>query len=137
MSDIAELPAPRGTGSTWPFRRSVLARSVMESQGHSPPFDWHLTNLRNYVNQTAMDVPALAINGRTIAPLGEGTGMLGLSGDYTCFRSVSELGTSPAYTVLTYDDAVQRRIALADIDLTGGPARTHPVMPQPPVPTVF
>jgi choloylglycine hydrolase len=166
---------------------------------NSPPFDWHLTNLRNYVNQTAMDVPALAINGRTIAPLGQGTGMLGLPGDftppsrfvravafsasartpdtvaaganaamhllssfditkgvvrdaapegltgvaddalgdYTCFRSVSELGTSPAYTVLTYDDAVQRRIALADIDLTGGPARTHPVMPQPPVPTVF
>lgn len=86
----------------------------MESQGHSPPFDWHLTNLRNYVNQTAMDVPALAINGRTIAPLGEGTGMLGI-----------------------VRDAVQRRIALADIDLTGGPARTHPVMPQPPVPTVF
>jgi len=50
---------------------------------NSPPFDWHLTNLRNYVNQSAMDVPALAINGKIIAPLGEGTGMLGLPGDFT------------------------------------------------------
>jgi choloylglycine hydrolase len=166
---------------------------------NSPPFDWHLKNLRNYLNQCAMDVPALAINGRTIAPLGEGTGMLGLPGDftppsrfvravassanartpdsvdqavnaamhllssfdiakgvvrdpapegvtsaagaelgdYTCYRSVSELGTSPAYTVLTYNDAVQRRIALRDIDLADGPMRAHPTVPQPPVPTIF
>ena len=146
-----------------------------------------------------MDVPALAINGKIIAPLGEGTGMLGLPGDftppsrfvravafsanarvpdtvpgavnaamhllssfdiakgvvrdtapegvtgavgaglgdYTCYRSVSELGTSPAYTVLTYDDAVQRRIALQDIDLSDGPVRAYPMVPQPPVPTIF
>jgi choloylglycine hydrolase len=25
---------------------------------NSAPFDWHLTNLRNYVNQSAMDLPA-------------------------------------------------------------------------------
>lgn len=58
-------------------------------------------------------------------------------GDYTCYRSVSELGTTPAYTVLTYDDAVQRRIALRDIDLSDGPVRAHQMVPQPPVPTIF
>jgi choloylglycine hydrolase len=50
---------------------------------NSPPFDWHLTNLRNYVNQTAMDVPALSLDGEAISPLGQGTGMLGLPGDFT------------------------------------------------------
>ncbi len=50
---------------------------------NSPPFDWHVTNLRNYLNQTAMDVPPLAIEGTTITPIGEGTGMLGLPGDFT------------------------------------------------------
>ena len=50
---------------------------------NSPPLDWHLTNLRNYVNQTAIDVPPLTVDGVTVAPLGEGSGMLGLPGDFT------------------------------------------------------
>jgi choloylglycine hydrolase len=50
---------------------------------NSPPLDWHLTNLRNYVNESAMDVPPLAAGGLTLAPLGQGTGMLGLPGDFT------------------------------------------------------
>jgi hypothetical protein len=39
--------------------------------------------------------------------------------------------------VLTYDDAVQRRIALQDIELADGPMRAHPMVPQSPVPMVF
>jgi choloylglycine hydrolase len=50
---------------------------------NSPPFDWHLTNLRNYVNQTPMDVPPVALDGTTLAPMGQGSGMLGLPGDFT------------------------------------------------------
>ncbi len=50
---------------------------------NSPPFDWHMTNLCNYVNQTAMDVPPLDIDGTTLAPIGQGSGMLGLPGDFT------------------------------------------------------
>ena len=166
---------------------------------NSPPFDWHLTNLRNYVNQTAMDVPALSVDGGTIAPLGEGSGMLGLPGDftppsrfvravafaasarmpataadgvstvmhllssfditkgiirdaapegltaeeaaglgdYTSFSSVSELNDSPAYTVRTYDDASQRRLTLGEIDLSGGPTRSLPMVASGPVAVSF
>jgi choloylglycine hydrolase len=50
---------------------------------NSPPFDWHLTNLRNYVNQTAMDVPPITVDGATFSPVGQGSGMLGLPGDFT------------------------------------------------------
>lgn len=166
---------------------------------NSPPFDWHLTNLRNYVNQTAMDVPALSLGDASIAPLGQGTGMLGLPGDftppsrfvravafsasartpdtakdgvstamhilssfditkgvirdaapegltaeeaaglgdYTAFSSVTELNGSPAYTVRTYDDALQRRLVLSEIDLSGGPSRVLPMEAAEPVAVTF
>jgi choloylglycine hydrolase len=166
---------------------------------NSPPLDWHLINLRNYINQTAMDVPSMTLDGRTYAPIGEGSGMLGLPGDftppsrfvravafsatarppataaggvsaamhllssfditrgvvrdrapegvsaaeasglgdYTAFSSVSELSGSPGYTVRTYDDALQRRVALGDVELSGGPSRSHALTPSPPVTLTF
>lgn len=50
---------------------------------NSPTFDWHLTNLRNYINLTPLNVPPLKIGGLTFAPLGQGSGMVGLPGDFT------------------------------------------------------
>ena len=52
---------------------------------NSPPFDWHTTNLRNYLNLSVNNLPALTLNGSsqpvTLKPIGQGTGMLGLPGD--------------------------------------------------------
>ncbi|MBU1274882.1 MAG: choloylglycine hydrolase family protein [Proteobacteria bacterium] len=48
---------------------------------NSPPFDWHLNNLRNYVNLSANDVPMLKLQGITLYPTGHGSGMMGLPGD--------------------------------------------------------
>jgi choloylglycine hydrolase len=50
---------------------------------NSPPFDWHLANLRNYVNLTANDVPDRVLGDQKFAPMGQGSGMLGLPGDPT------------------------------------------------------
>lgn len=50
---------------------------------NSPTFDWHLINLRNYVNLSATSVPELKLENDTITQLGQGTGMLGLPGDST------------------------------------------------------
>ncbi|OGW74664.1 MAG: hypothetical protein A2Z72_01065 [Omnitrophica bacterium RBG_13_46_9] len=52
---------------------------------NSPPYDWHLLNLRNY---TRLDPYAPAggnkkIDGVDFMPLGGGAGMAGLPGDYT------------------------------------------------------
>lgn len=58
-------------------------------------------------------------------------------GDYTAFRTVSELNDSPAYTVQTYDDAVQRRVALDEIELSSGSARSHALAPSPPFSVAF
>lgn len=50
---------------------------------NAPPFDWHMTNLRNYVNLSAVAWPAKKVNELDFAPIGAGSGFLGLPGDYT------------------------------------------------------
>jgi choloylglycine hydrolase len=50
---------------------------------NSPSFDWHLTNLRNYVNLSATNVPPLNLGGVTLAQFGQGSGLRGLPGDFT------------------------------------------------------
>ena len=50
---------------------------------NSPPFDWHMINLRNYVNISATNVKPFELDGLQASGLGQGSGMLGLPGDYT------------------------------------------------------
>lgn len=50
---------------------------------NSPPFDWMLINLSNYVNLSATGVPKLDLAGFTIHQAGQGSGMLGLPGDFS------------------------------------------------------
>lgn len=50
---------------------------------NNPTYDWHLTNLRNYVNLTPNNSEGFSLNNNEYTALGEGTGMLGLPGDYT------------------------------------------------------
>lgn len=50
---------------------------------NSPSFDWHLTNLGNYVKLSATNAAPLQIGGETIPPLGQGSGLLGIPGDPT------------------------------------------------------
>lgn len=50
---------------------------------NSPTFDWHMTNLRNYINLRAVNVPPLKVNGVEFASFGQGSGLVGLPGDFT------------------------------------------------------
>lgn len=50
---------------------------------NSPTYDWHLTNLRNYLNLSAQPTAPLTIDGRSVAPFGGGSGLVGLPGDFT------------------------------------------------------
>jgi len=50
---------------------------------NSPTFDWHLTNLSNYVKLSSVNAPPLKVGGVTIPPLGQGSGLLGIPGDGT------------------------------------------------------
>lgn len=50
---------------------------------NSPSFDWHMTNLRNYIALSPRDVPPVKLDGTTFQSFGMGAGMLGLPGDFT------------------------------------------------------
>ncbi len=51
---------------------------------NSPPFDWHMTNLRNYVKLSDHEAAPLKVRDMTInPPAGVGSGMLGIPGDPT------------------------------------------------------
>lgn len=50
---------------------------------NSPAFDWHMTNLRNYVSLRPLNVPPVTVDRLKLQPLGQGSGMVGLPGDFT------------------------------------------------------
>ncbi len=63
--------------------RLVLYDNPLGSMSNSPTFDWHMTNLRNYVALDPNSVPPVSIFGKTFAPLGQGSGLFGIPGDFT------------------------------------------------------
>ena len=50
---------------------------------NAPDYPWHITNLRNYVNLSPVAVPAGKLEDLNFSPLGAGSGMIGLPGDFT------------------------------------------------------
>ena len=51
---------------------------------NAPSFDWQMTNLHNYVNFSMTNVPPIKLSGGvTLSPFGQGSGMLGIPGDFT------------------------------------------------------
>lgn len=50
---------------------------------NSPNFDWHMTNLRNYINITPVQQESVSWGDITIKPFGQGAGTFGLPWDYT------------------------------------------------------
>lgn len=50
---------------------------------NSPNFDWHMTNLRNYLNISPFQSESVSWGDITITPFGQGAGTFGLPGDYT------------------------------------------------------
>lgn len=48
---------------------------------NAPTFDWHLTNLRNYINLSPVTPKPIKAEGITFAATGQGAGMKGLPGD--------------------------------------------------------
>ena len=83
---------------------------------NSPNFEWHLTNLRNYSSLRARNVAAASIDGLTIAPFGQGSGMFGMPGDFTPasrFVRAVALGAN-SLEGLTATDTVQQLLHVLD-----------------------
>lgn len=50
---------------------------------NAPTYDWHLTNLRNYIGLSPAPRAPLTVDDLALSPLGSGSGMMGLPGDFT------------------------------------------------------
>lgn len=50
---------------------------------NAPEFPWHQTNLRNYIHLTPVGVTQKTVDGSVLQPTGQGTGLLGIPGDWT------------------------------------------------------
>ncbi len=48
-----------------------------------PKLEWHLTNLRNYINLSPFNASPMKLNSLDLQPTGQGTGLHGLPGDWT------------------------------------------------------
>jgi choloylglycine hydrolase len=65
----------------WRDGQMVVFDNPIGVATNSPHLDWHLTNLRNYVNLTTTNPATRTIQGVELAPVGQGPGMNGLPGD--------------------------------------------------------
>ena len=93
---------------------------------NSPTFDWHITNLRNYVNLTVNNVPPVDIAGIKLPGFGQGSGMLGLPGDFTppsrFIRAVA-FSQSALPVATAHEGVLQAFHILNQFDIPKGAAR--------------
>jgi choloylglycine hydrolase len=93
---------------------------------NSPTFDWHVTNLRNYVNLTVNNVPQVDLAGIVFPSFGQGSGMLGLPGDFTppsrFIRAVA-FSQSVLPVATAHDGVLQAFHILNQFDIPKGAAR--------------
>lgn len=93
---------------------------------NSPAFDWHMTNLRNYLNFSINSAPPVKLGPVTLTATGQGSGMLGLPGDFTPpSRFVRAVAFSQSILPSkTGDDAVLQAFhILNQFDIPKGSAR--------------
>lgn len=97
---------------------------------NAPNYDWHMTNLRNYVNLSPFGLPDKKIGDLDFAPLGAGSGMTGLPGDNTppsrFIRAVA--WTQTARKTATADETVYELFRIMDnfnLPLGPGAAEGH------------
>jgi choloylglycine hydrolase len=57
--------------------------NTVNAIANNPPYDWHLTNLRNYIGLDAENRPQITVGSQTLRPFGQGSGMVGLPGDFS------------------------------------------------------
>jgi penicillin V acylase-like amidase (Ntn superfamily) len=50
---------------------------------NAPTYDWHVTNVRNYVNLSTVATTSIRVGETDVTALGQGGGLVGIPGDYT------------------------------------------------------
>lgn len=101
---------------------------------NAPGFNWHMTNLNNYINLQPGSAPDNTIaKGITLMPLGHGSGMLGLPGDFTSpsrFVRATFFQTTAPMWATGFDTVVQAFHILNNFDIPIGSQHTKADMPK-------
>jgi choloylglycine hydrolase len=93
---------------------------------NSPSFDWQMANLRNYLNFSLTDLPPVKVGSVTLVPFGQGSGMLGLPGDFTPpsrFVRAVAFSQSVLPSPTGYDAILAAFHILNDFDIPKGASR--------------
>lgn len=101
---------------------------------NAPGFPWHMTNLNNYVNLEPGSAPDNQIKpGISLMPLGHGSGMLGLPGDFTApsrfVRATFFQTTSPVWAT-GFETVVQAFHILNNFDIPVGSQHPKAEIPK-------
>ncbi|MEE0234944.1 MAG: choloylglycine hydrolase family protein [Bacteroidales bacterium] len=101
---------------------------------NAPGFQWHMTNLNNYVNLQPGSAPDNTIaKGITLKALGHGSGMLGLPGDFTSpsrfVRAAFYQTTAPIWTT-GFETVVQAFHILNNFDIPIGSQHVRSEIPK-------
>jgi choloylglycine hydrolase len=57
--------------------------NVARTLTNAPTYDWHLSNIRNYLNLSTLAAGSLRIGEADVTAIGQGGGLVGIPGDYT------------------------------------------------------
>lgn len=93
---------------------------------NSPTFDWHMTNLRNYINLSPYNVDSIKMEGVQLAQFGQGSGLVGMPGDFTPpsrFVRAAIFSTAATPVDTSYDAILQGFHVLNNFDIPIGVAR--------------
>ena len=101
---------------------------------NAPGFEWHMTNLNNYINLEQGSAPDKELKpGVILKPLGHGSGMLGLPGDFTppsrFVRATFYQTTSPTWDT-GFDAIIQAFHILNNFDIPIGSQHTRTDIPK-------
>jgi choloylglycine hydrolase len=101
---------------------------------NAPGFLWHMTNLNNYINLVPGSAPDNTIrSGITLQPLGHGSGMLGLPGDFTSpsrfVRATFFQTTAPVWST-GFETVVQAFHILNNFDIPVGSQHAKADIPK-------
>jgi choloylglycine hydrolase len=101
---------------------------------NAPGFKWHMTNLNNYINLVPGSSPDRHIApGVTLQPLGHGSGMLGIPGDFTSpsrfVRAAFFQTTAPVWDT-GYETVVQAFHILNNFDIPIGSQHVRAEIPK-------
>ena len=79
---------------------------------NNPTYDWHITNMKNYIGLQSLSRENAVFNGKTYDKMGNGTGAVGLPGDFTptsrFVRAMFFLSTAIPTTKTGPDETIDR-----------------------------